>query len=347
MSSQVRIGQAVGLDPVFQFCKINPIMAPSIPKFSELPVDKNGPHHNAWGLYGKDDQHGTLNRLTNSVVQSAASEIQTGIRVNLDWPLDAQADVPFFGRQSFEKNVYQKPPRIVNDDVWTFNTQSSSQWDGLRHFGYQKEQVFYNGVTLDEIHGRNGVEKTNNNGIGAWAESGGIVGRGILLDYHAWRLKNNIPHNAFETGSISAATLKQVAKDQGTEIRHGDILILRTGYLLAYNSLSKPEIETLRSKQPLTFTGVEQSEEMMEFLWENFSACAGDHPSWEAWPTQQDWALHEVMLAGWGMPIGELWDLEKLAEECERQGRWSFFLCSKPVYVPGGVASPPNVVAIF
>lgn len=86
---------------------------------------------------------------------------------------------------------------------------------------------------------------------------------------------------------------------------------------------------------------------MMEFLWENFSACAGDHPSWEAWPTQKDWALHEVMLAGWGMPIGELWDLEKLADECERQKRWSFFLCSKPVYVPGGVASPPNVVAIF
>ena len=25
-------------------------MADKIPKFSELPVDKSGPHHNAWGL---------------------------------------------------------------------------------------------------------------------------------------------------------------------------------------------------------------------------------------------------------------------------------------------------------
>lgn len=58
--------------------------------------------------------------------------------------------------------MYQKPPRIVNDDVWTFNTQSSSQWDGLRHFGYQKEKVFYNGVTLDDIHGEHA---TNVNGI--------------------------------------------------------------------------------------------------------------------------------------------------------------------------------------
>lgn len=229
--------------------------------------------------YGKDDQLGTLNRLTDDIVKAAAAEIQTGTRINLDWPLDAQADVPFFGRQSFEKHVYQKPPRIVNDDVWTFNTQSSSQWDGLRHFGYQKEKVFYNGVTLDEIHGTNGVAKTNANGIGAWAEKG-IVGRGILLDYHAWRVKNGKEHNAFETGSISAETLRAVAKDQGTEIRFGDILILRSGYLDAYSKLSREQIETQRSKQPLTFTGVEQSDDMMDFMWSNFSACAADHPSW-------------------------------------------------------------------
>lgn len=81
--------------------------------------------------YGKDDQLGTLNRLTNDIVKAAASEIQTGVRIGLDWPLDAQKDIPFFGRQAFHKEVYQKPPRIVNDDVWTFNTQSSTQWDGL------------------------------------------------------------------------------------------------------------------------------------------------------------------------------------------------------------------------
>lgn len=71
----------------------------------------------------------------------------------------------------------------------------------------------------------------------------------------------------------------------------------------------------------------------------------GEHR--EAWPTQKDYALHEVMLAGWGMPIGELFDLEKLAAHCKQLGRYSFFVVSKPVNVPGGVASPPNIVAIF
>jgi hypothetical protein len=34
----------------------------------------------------------------------------------------------------------------------TFNTQGSSQWDSFRHFAYQKEAVFYNGVTQNDVH---------------------------------------------------------------------------------------------------------------------------------------------------------------------------------------------------
>jgi hypothetical protein len=55
----------------------------------------------------------------------------------------------------------------------------------------------------------------------------------------------------------------------------------------------------------------------------------------------------EWLLAGWGMLIGELFNLEKLAEKCKEVGRWSFFLSSVPLNVPGGVASPLNAVAIF
>jgi hypothetical protein len=47
------------------------------------------------------------------------------------------------------------------------------------------------------------------------------------------------------------------------------------------------------------------------------------------------------------MPIGELWDLEALAEMCEKEKRWNFFLASAPLNVPGGIASPPNALAVF
>jgi len=57
--------------------------------------------------------------------------------------------------------------------------------------------------------------------------------------------------------------------------------------------------------------------------------------------------MHDYLLAGWGCPIGEMWDLEKLAEECEKENKWSFFLTSSTLNVQGGIASPPNAIACF
>jgi hypothetical protein len=205
------------------------------------------------------------------------------------------------------------------------NTAYKGLGDGLRHFAYQKEAKFYNGVTLDDIHGPN---KTNVNGISAWAEKG-IVGRGILLDYHEWRQANNVPHDPFKSVSIPLKHLKAVLESQGTELKFGDILIIRSGYMHSYNQKSKQEIAELAKAQPPAFAGVEQSEEMLQWIWENFAAVAGDHPGFECWPSQRDFLLHEVLLAGWGCPIGELFDLEKLAEECKKAGRWSFFVTSE------------------
>ena len=52
-----------------------------IPRFEDLPLRKGDPHHSAWGLYGKDDELGTLNRLTDErVVEAARTEIKSGVR---------------------------------------------------------------------------------------------------------------------------------------------------------------------------------------------------------------------------------------------------------------------------
>lgn len=58
-----------------------PQQSVKLPKLSELPLQEGDPHHSAWGLYGKDDELGTLNRLTDEVVLKAArEEIRTGVR---------------------------------------------------------------------------------------------------------------------------------------------------------------------------------------------------------------------------------------------------------------------------
>jgi hypothetical protein len=64
-------------------------------------------------------------------------------------------------------------------------------------------------------------------------------------------------------------------------------------------------------------------------------------------PLDEEWQLHSILLAGWGTPIGELFDLEALAEVCQRRKRWTFFFTSVPPNYKGVVASPPNAMALF
>ncbi|KND86854.1 hypothetical protein TOPH_08519 [Tolypocladium ophioglossoides CBS 100239] len=315
---------------------------PTKPPFDALPLRKDGPKGNAWGLFGEDDQCGMLNLLTPENTAYAAHEIMDGTRVSTDWPLDSMSK-PCFGRRPLVHTLKEKAPRIVNDDELTFNTQSSSQWDGFRHFGFQKEKMFFNGKTQNDLN------TTTVNGIQAWVEKGGIVGRGVLLDYAAWADAKGIEVEPFETVSIPVSTLKEVAASQGTTFREGDILFIRSGWNRAYAALSEDGRQTLANHQVPPAIGIESSEETLRWLWgQSFAAVAGDHPSMEAWPCQNpEFWLHEWLLAGWGMPIGELFDLEQLSEECRKRQRYTFFFSSVPLKVPGGVASPPNGVAIF
>ena len=95
--------------------------------------------------------------------------------------------------------------------------------------------------------------------------------------------------------------------------------------------------------------GIEQSERVLRFIWDNhFAAVASDAVSFEVFPARSpEYDLHHHLLAGWGVPIGEMFDLDELAATCKRLGRWSFFISSSPLNCARGVSSPPNCMAIF
>ncbi len=180
------------------------------------------------------------------------------------------------------------------------------------------------------------------------------MGRGVLLDYASWASQNSIELDPFSSAIIPLSHLQCLIAEQNIVFHPGDILFLRTGFTAAFNGLGDIEQEALAARTTADFLGVESTEAMLKFLWDaQFAAVAGDCPSFESSPVRggssEDtmWCLHEWLLAGWGMPIGEMFDLEGLSEMCRRKGRWSFFLCSVPLKVPGGVASPLNAVAIF
>lgn len=71
------------------------------PKFEDLPPISGAPQGCLWGFYdreGQKDEIGSINLLTPQVVKEASSEIQTGMHVQLDWPLDS-LKFPTWGRK--------------------------------------------------------------------------------------------------------------------------------------------------------------------------------------------------------------------------------------------------------
>ena len=53
------------------------------------------------------------------------------------------------------------------------------------------------------------------------------------------------------------------------------------------------------------------------------------------------------LVANLNIHKGEMFDLEALSRTCAQLKRYSFFLTSMALNMPGGVSSPPNAMAIF
>jgi hypothetical protein len=326
--------------------------ASTFPKRAELPVVKGTPDGSAW-FWGGSDELGRLNLLTpQRIVKATQENVKTGDVVSLNLPLDVPGP-PLFGRKPLHHEIKSLGNGAFDDET-AINTQSSSQWDGFRHFADPTSGYHYNGVLSEEImadedHGKEGTERSRRLGIDAWARKG-IVGRGVLLDVYAWAQKEK-PYDPFASHPITASDLQACAAAQKVTFQTGDILIIRTGWLVAYHSLSpssKEDRATWDLKQHC-YAGLEPSDSMKDLLHDTyFAAAASDNISLEVWPPQDFRnSLHASMLPLWGMPIGELWDLEGLSEKCKQLGRWTFLVTSAPGNVSGGVGSPPNALALF
>ncbi|KAM5344643.1 hypothetical protein ACJ41O_013178 [Fusarium nematophilum] len=323
---------------------------PEHPSFDSLPLDRNGPHGNAWGLWGPDDQLGTLNLLTDEVVSKAAAEnIKTGSRVSLNWSMTG-ASYPKFARKLLQRNVINKAPlKHAHDDEWTFNSQCSSQWDGFRHYAYQDEALYYMGRKAEDF-----AASDEPNGI-QHVSAKGIAGRAVFIDWYSWAQKQGLEVDAMASHEIPFEQLVSALKWQKLDLdvfRPGDIVVIRFGYLEQYENMPKDKrehLDQLYRKQKPDNIGLKPSEDLLRFLWDKkIAAICGDSRSLEVWPCKDtEWHMHEWLLAGWGMPIGELFYLEELAKLCSSLGRYTFFLSSSPMNVPGAVASPPNALAFF
>jgi kynurenine formamidase len=313
-----------------------------IPKFDELPVKRGAPPESSWGVFGDDDEAGCINFLTPQGVVEAARLVQSGKVFRLDAKIGF-ATPPVFGRAATKHSVIKLGDFAHDDMLDSFNTQEGSQWDGLGHVGHFRHQAFYNGVKVSEITG--GAD--GKLGIENWADR--FVGRGVLIDIHGHRKAQGRARSPFEKDPIPLRELEAALAAQKTTLKPGSILLIHTGWMEAYEKCTPEEKRAMAPPDKLKAIGIQASREMVAWLWNNRVAAIGtDCPGVEALPIDfsDEGALHFRALPLLGLPLGEQFVLAPLAEDCLRDGRYEFMLVSAPLHLEGGIASPPNAVAI-
>lgn len=329
-----------------------------IPSYAWLRTRADAPAGSAWRVFGSDDQLGTLNHLTPQRVLDATRSVRSGRVINLDLPLTA-FDPPLIPtRGAVRHHMFANNPHHRDEYLDGFYPQAASQVDGLRHIGHP-DHGFYNGTDPAAFEAG-----THALGIHHFAEHG-IVGRGVLVDVARYLESVGRPVDHDTNQAIPIDVVAAAATAQGVELRPGDILMLRLGWLHHHLTV-RDDAQRATAVQSLRCPGLAQSHATAEWLWDNqFALVAADNVALETWPPPEGspfvtesertgrtprgphtGLLHRILIPLLGLAIGELWALDELADACAADGVYDCLVVVKPLNLPGGAGSPANATAI-
>ena len=186
-----------------------------------------------WGwVWGSEDEVGALNEMTDTSKLEALKLAKTGKSYDLGvtydrdsfkWPGHSPGEVITFRTPEGVKRQGGFPTHaggtawhscalFINDNVGT-------QIDGLGHIVEGEDNHWYNGFTEEDWGGDWGVRKCDATTIPS------IVARGVLIDVASYKGVSVLPpHYAITVGDLQGAL-----KKQGTQLRPGDIVLIRTG----------------------------------------------------------------------------------------------------------------------
>jgi kynurenine formamidase len=155
---------------------------------------------------------------------------------------------------------------------------------------------------------------------------------------------------------LELAQIEDAIQAQGTPLRPGDILMIRTGWCEWFLGLDRAA--KLAARDARESTGIAQSREFVEWVWDQrLALVAADNFAVECLPPRPDspflesapndrGMMHQELLAKLGVPLGELWRLDALAEHMRARGMWDAMVVVKPLNVVGATGSPANATAI-
>ena len=134
-----------------------------------------------------------------------------------------------------------------------------------------------------------------------------------------------------------------MVEHQSLTVKRGDIVLVRTGWL--------PQLPIQQDGDRWRMRSPGLNWQCAEWLSEReVAAVAADNVAVEAFEPSVDGMvlpLHGLCLRDMGLMLGELWNLESLAEACRADGNYAFQLVAPPLCIPGAVVgSPVNPIAV-
>jgi kynurenine formamidase len=290
--------------------------------------------------FGPGDEIGMLNLITPSsrarILAEADAERLFDLSVDffLGMPTWTAAGDPSFqmwmshtpaGQILDEKATGQKAHELMaySGDCISLYTHCGTHIDALNHFGYRGE--IWNGFTESEHLGARhwhvcGVDKQPP-----------IVARGVLVDVAAAHGVDELAHSY----GIGEEDLRAALARQGSEVRPGDVVLVRTGRMRAW-----PDRDAFLLDEP----GLNR--EGAEFLAKAGAiVIGGDNIALEQLPSvdPDNWVpVHTYLLAEAGVPIMEVVNLEEIAAE----ELYEFAFVGAPLKIRGATAAPLRPLAL-
>jgi len=287
-----------------------------------------------WGRWGDDDERGTLNLLTPEAVLAATQVCRTGKVYSLALPIQREG-VPIFDyrgapqRLSLTSNTdndryeeFGAPEGLgSNEDVLVLASHSITHMDALSHVF--AEGKMYNDFGAEEFTTAKGAQHLD------VAQTASFAGRGVLLD-----LPRHQGVDWLEPGQvIDAAQLEACRDAQGSELRSGDILLVRTGWLDRFATGVEGYAQPGLGKDAVSFVDDH-----------DISVVGADNAAIECIPFDDGefLSVHIELLVNRGVTLLEHLFLAELAAD----GCHEFLLTVGGLKVTGAAGSPINPIAI-
>ena len=289
-----------------------------------------------WGRWGKEDERGALNFITDKKRAAAAKLVQTGQTVSMALPLAtiAAPDNPtpvthLMVQAGFDS---REMPLPYAGDYFAIapHGMANTHLDALCHVFW--ENKMYNGFDASEV-GSHGAKK-----CAIDVTRTGIISRGVLLDIP--RLKKV---EWLEPGTaIYPDELDACEKAQNVRVEEGDVLLVRTGR--AARRKVKGGWDPFREGLP----GLDAS--CLPWLHDRRVAVLGCDAVSDVVPSGYDGIplpVHVGTLVVMGIHLIDNADLDALSEACARNKRYEFQFVMAPLILNRGTASPVNPIALF